>query len=128
MSEKSFKLKIVSPDRKLFEDTVEYVNLDTTDGERAVMKSVAPFVAELVQGVIDIKQDGRSMQAFNDEGFAIADGNGVTVMTKFCCWPNETDIVKQDDRADSARAERDYRLFKADLAVAMRNLRDSRKK
>ncbi|MBP9718270.1 ATP synthase F1 subunit epsilon [Candidatus Gracilibacteria bacterium] len=81
------KFKIVTPERIVFEDTVDAVVLPTTQGEITVLPHHIPLVSLLQAGIVRIKK--------GDEEIPLAVSSGVIEV-------NKKEIVVLADSADRA--------------------------
>lgn len=120
-SGKSFRLKIISPDRVFFEGDVDMIELRTSEGELGVLKGHIPLTAILVPGVFRIKGcEGGDKEAAMHSGFVEIQSDHVTVLAESCEWPEEIDA----NRAKEAqiRAERRLRSGEEGIDVARAEL------
>ncbi len=101
-----FKLEIVTPDRKFYDDEVEMVIVRTTEGDIGVLKNHESLVAPVSIGGIRVKKDGVYRNAACAGGFISVGEGKATVITDSAEWQEEIDI----SRAEEARIRAEKRL------------------
>ncbi|MDD3368639.1 MAG: ATP synthase F1 subunit epsilon [Lachnospiraceae bacterium] len=104
--EKSFSLKIITPDRVFFEDQVEMVEFNTTEGEIGVYKNHIPLTVIVKPGVLTITMENGEKFAALHSGFAEILPDKITILADVIEWPEEIDV----DRATSAKERAEARL------------------
>ena len=113
------QLEIVTPDRQVFSDNVDSVQVPGSEGELGVLPHHAPLVSTLGVGELRFRKDGA------EESFAIVGGflqvrpDKVVVLAETADMASEIDLEKaQEARREAERAlESGYREG-VDLATA----------
>jgi len=72
---------VVTPERTLFDNVVEFVSLPLFDGELGVLPGRSPLIGRLGFGELRTKVGGSSRRYFVDGGFAQVRDDVVTVLT-----------------------------------------------
>lgn len=108
--ERTFRLKIIAPDRMFYEDEVTMVELTTSEGEIGVYAGHIPLTAVLVPGVVQIHKGGEVKKAALHSGFIEILPEGITILAEIAEWPEEIDI----NRANEARIRAERRLASHD--------------
>src|ERR1700761_3269459 len=72
---------VVTPERTLFDEAVEFVALPLYDGELGVLPGRAPLIGRLGYGELRNKVHGATKRYFVDGGFAQVRDDIVTVLT-----------------------------------------------
>lgn len=103
--EKTFKLKIISPDRLFYEDDVTMIELGTTEGEMGVYAGHIPLTSVLVPDTIKIHKGEEIRKAALHSGFIEILPDSVTVLAEIAEWPEEIDV----NRANEARIRAERR-------------------
>ena len=104
--EKTFRVKIVAPDRVFYEGEAEMLEMTTTEGDIGVLKGHIPLTAVIAPGIINIKEaDGVKCAALH-AGFAEILQDSVVIMAEIIEWPEEIDLT----RAQQARERAEERL------------------
>ncbi|MCT4613174.1 MAG: ATP synthase F1 subunit epsilon [Clostridia bacterium] len=106
MTDKQFKLSIVTPDKVFFEQNAEMIIITTTEGEMGILKSHEPVTAVLKIKAIDIISNGERKSAFVAGGFVEVKPDKVRIITDSAEWPEEIDV----ERATKARERATKRL------------------
>ena len=113
------KLEIVTPERLVFDETVDGVTLPGSEGELGVLPHHAPLVSTLGVGELHIRSGG------NEEWFAIVGGfvqvlpDKVVVMAETADMASEIDLEKAAEaRRDAERALESGYVEGADLSTA----------
>lgn len=106
--EKTFRVKIVAPDRVFYEGDAEMLEMTTTEGDIGVLKGHIPLTAVIAPGVLAIHDTvgGNIRIAALHSGFVEILPDSVTVLAETVEWPEEIDI----NRANEARIRAERRL------------------
>lgn len=114
MADNTYMLEIVTPERILFKDEVQFMVAPAVDGQIGVMKNHAPLVAALNIGVLRYKG-----AAGQDEKIAISGGfmevidNTGRILAETAEKGEEVDVL----RAKAARERAERRLAQRDEAI-----------
>jgi F-type H+-transporting ATPase subunit epsilon len=100
---KTFILRLLTPDRSVFEDEVEGVIVPGEEGELGVLAGHAPLVSTLVPGVVRYVQSDKAFSCAISGGFVEVYGNGVTVLADSLERPEEIDVERATKARDEAR-------------------------
>lgn len=107
MAEKSdFLLRIITPDRLFYENRVEMVEFNTTEGEIGVLPGHIPMTVIVKPGILYITEQEGEKKAALHTGFAEILPEGVTILAEIIEWPGEID----EGRAKSAQERAEKRL------------------
>lgn len=107
MAEKSgFLLRIITPDRVFYEDQVDMVEFNTTEGEIGVLPGHIPMTVIIKPGILYIHEPAEEKRAALHAGFAEILPEGVTILAEVIEWPGEID----ESRARSAMQRAEKRL------------------
>jgi F-type H+-transporting ATPase subunit epsilon len=115
MSEKSQRLEIVTPQRKVFSEDVKFLVAPGTDGELGILPEHAPLITSLNIGVLRIQQDRDFIKVVVSGGFMEVRNSKVTVLATSAERADEIDV----ERAERAKKRAEDRLAAkaADLDV-----------
>ena len=106
MAEKSFNLRIITPDRVFYEGEAEMVEFNTTEGQVGVLPGHIPLTVIIKPGILHIYEaDGEKTAALH-AGFAEILPEGITILAEIVEWPDEID----EGRAEAARERAEERL------------------
>ena len=101
-----FLLRIITPDRVFYENRVDMVEFNTTEGEIGVLPGHIPMTVIVKPGILHISEPEDEKKAALHSGFAEILPEGVTILAEIIEWPGEID----EDRAKSAREPAEKRL------------------
>jgi F-type H+-transporting ATPase subunit epsilon len=107
----SLQLEIVTPEKKVFSDTVENVYLPGTDGELGILEAHASLVSGLKPGELRYQKGGQSFTLALGSGFAEVTGHKVVVLTDSALGEAEIDEAKAEaaiHRAEEALKSIDH--------------------
>ena len=77
----TFALSVLTPERSVFEGTVEYVQVPGTEGYLGVLANHAPLVTGLATGRLTVRKPGGEVETFAvDGGFFEVSHNQATVL------------------------------------------------
>lgn len=101
MSKIQIQFKIVTPERVVFEDTVDEVILPTVEGEIAVLPNHIPLVSLLQAGILRIKKGSEETPLAVSNGVIEVDGRRVVVLADTAERADEL----EEEKIEKARAE-----------------------
>jgi F-type H+-transporting ATPase subunit epsilon len=76
----TFQFDLVSPDRLLFSDQVDQVDVPGTEGDFGVLAGHAPYVATIKPGIITVHKGGEKLRIVVVGGFAEVSAKGLTIL------------------------------------------------
>jgi F-type H+-transporting ATPase subunit epsilon len=94
------KLEIVTPEKKVLDETVDSVTVPTASGEAGILPNHAPLISALKPGILSYSNKGTTERLAVARGFVEVSSNKVSVLTDTAETAGEID-------AEAARAERD---------------------
>ena len=94
------KLEIVTPEKKVLDESVDSVTVPTATGEIGVLPNHAPLISALKPGILTYTAKGTTDKLVISGGFVEVSTDQVSILT---------DIAERSDEIDavSARAEKD---------------------
>ena len=111
------KLEIVTPERKVLDESVDSVTVPTASGEAGILPNHAPLISALKPGILSYSNKGATERLAVSGGFVEVSSNKVSVLADTAETATEID-------ADSARADRED-AEKSLAAHAMSALEDT---
>jgi len=93
------ELKIVTPEKVLYQDMVESVSIPTREGEITILPQHLPVIAAIKPGELRIKINGKTEFFSITRGVAEVDGKLITVLTDAA----EKSVEIDEDRAEKAK-------------------------
>ena len=94
------KLEIVTPERRVLDESVESVTVPTASGEVGILTAHSPIVSALKPGILTYTVKGTAERLVVTGGFVEVSGDQVSVLTDTAETAAEID-------ANAVRAERD---------------------
>ena len=116
--EKSFQLRIVTPDRIFYEGEVSMVEFNTTEGEIGVLPGHIPMTVIVKPGVLVISEEEGVKQAALHSGFAEILPEGVTILAEIVEWPDEIDEHRAEAALERAQERLQNKSAETDVARA----------
>lgn len=111
------KLEIVTPEKRVVDETVDSVTVPTLTGEAGILPNHAPLISALKPGILSYSNKGASEKLAVAGGFVEVSSDKVSVLTDVAESASDIDI-------DSARAEKDE-AEKALSAVATASIEET---
>jgi F-type H+-transporting ATPase subunit epsilon len=105
---KKLLLEVVTPERKVLSQEVDYVGAPGIEGEFGVLPEHIPFLSALGIGNLYYKEQGKTHYVFVAAGFAEVGADRVTILAEVAERAAEIDV----DRALKARERAQARLAK----------------
>lgn len=102
----TFRLKIVTPEKTVFDDDITMIVFNTTEGYMGVLKRHIPLTTILVSGVATITINGEIKKIAIHAGFAEITGEATTLLCDSAELPDEIDL----ERATKAKQRAEERL------------------
>ena len=102
----SFKLHVITPERRFYDGEASMVELSTTEGDIGVYRNHIPLTAIVAPGVLKIHEEGGVKEAALLSGFIEILPERITIMAEVAEWPDEID----GNRAEEARIRAERRL------------------
>lgn len=106
MSEKTQRLEIVTPQKKVFSEDVKFLVAPGTDGELGVLPEHAPLITSLNIGILRIEQEGKTIKVVLSGGFMEVRNSKVTVLATSAERAEKIDVA----RAEAAKQRAEQRL------------------
>jgi len=100
---KVYQLGILTPEKKIYNDTVVSITVSSENGQLTVLAEHAPMVAVLAEGPVIIRTDKETLTGETGGGVLQVSRNEAVIMVQCFKWEGEEseeeDIV-EDGRAD----------------------------
>ncbi|MDE2509352.1 MAG: ATP synthase F1 subunit epsilon [Planctomycetota bacterium] len=118
---KHLQCVVVTPEKTVLDESVDFVALPLYDGELGVLPGRAPVVGRLGYGELRTKSAVGVKRYFVDGGFAQTRDNVVTVLTNRAVPAEQVDAqaaATELEQAQERHASTDFELAEKDKAVA----------
>ncbi|KKR41386.1 MAG: ATP synthase epsilon chain [Candidatus Daviesbacteria bacterium GW2011_GWC2_40_12] len=127
-------LKIVTPEKLIFDEEVSQVNVSTQEGEIGILPHHANLMAKVKPGELVIKRSGKIDSLAIGGGFLQVSDNIVTVMTDLATYATDIDeraVEEAKKRAEQALtqtlSDEEYAETLANLEKSLAQLRIKRR-
>ena len=100
-------IEIVTPEAKVFEDTIDSVVMPTTSGEIDILPGHIPIVTEVMAGELIVSQSGTRQSLAISKGFAQCVGDKISILAEDAIHIDEIDesaVEEAQKRAENALA------------------------
>lgn len=101
----AFTLEIVSPDRIVLSETVDYVSARGVQGELGVLTGHEPFFTKLVPELLTFSQNGKNDVVAVMGGFMDVQPDKVTILTEAAERANEIDKLRAEKAKERAEIQ-----------------------
>jgi F-type H+-transporting ATPase subunit epsilon len=118
---KQLQVVVVTPEKTLLDETVDFVALPLYDGELGVLPGRAPLIGRLGYGELRTKQEETVHRYYVDGGFAQVRDNVVTVLTNRALTTDAIDptaAARELEQALGKLAHSDQEFTEKQKAVA----------
>ena len=103
---KTFKIKIITPERSFYEGEAVMAEFNTSEGEIGIYANHIPMTVILKPGVLTITEEKGVKKAALHTGFAEILQESITILAEDAEWPDEIDVA----RAEAAKARAEERI------------------
>lgn len=114
----SFLLRVITPDRVFYENQVQMVEFDTTEGEIGVLPGHIPMTVIVKPGILTITEPSGDKEAALHAGFAEILPDRVTILAEIIEWPDEIDEERATAALERAKERLREKASTTDLARA----------
>jgi len=100
-------IEIVTPEAKVYEDTIDSVVMPTTSGEIDILPGHIPIVTEVMAGELIVSQSGTRQSLAISKGFAQCVGDKISILAEDAIHIDEIDesaVEEAQKRAENALA------------------------
>ncbi|MCG9967927.1 F0F1 ATP synthase subunit epsilon [Pelotomaculum terephthalicicum JT] len=106
MSEKTQRLDIVTPEKKIFSEDIRFFVAPGSEGELGVLPDHAALITALKIGLLRIEQEGKKFNIAVSGGFLEVRDSKATVLATAAERAEDIDV----DRAEAAKQRAEQRL------------------
>lgn len=118
-------LKIVTPEKLIFDQEVSQVNVATEQGEIGILPNHANLMAKLQPGELIIKKGGKVDSMAIGDGFLQVSGNTLTIMTDLATYAQDIDEKAVEEAKKRAEQALSQILSNEEYAETLANLEKS---
>ncbi len=95
-------LEIVTPEKKVLDETVESVTIPSSSGDVGIMTNHAPMISALRSGILTYTRDGKSDRMLISGGFVEVSNNKVAILADVAETVDEIDTENARQLLDAA--------------------------
>lgn len=118
-------LKIVTPEKLIFDEEVSGVNVSTEQGEIGILPNHVNLMAKLAPGELIIKKSGKAESMAIGDGFLQVANNTLTVMTDLATYATDIDERAVEEAKKRAETVLSQTLSDEEYAETLANLEKS---
>lgn len=118
-------LKIVTPEKLIFDEEVAQVNVSTEQGQIGILPNHANLMAKLIPGELVIKKNGKTDTLAIGGGFLQVTDNVLTVMTDLATFAQDIDERAVEEARKRAEQALEQTLSDEEYAETMAALEKS---
>lgn len=129
----TFRLEILSPEKRFYDGDCESLIIDTLEGKRGVMAHHTPMVAAISNGSITFKVAGEWKTCYTTGGFAEVRPDETVINVQIVEWPDEMEArlaEEQKEQTEEMRRQeqslKEYNESRANIAREMARLKVKR--
>ncbi len=100
-------IEIVTPEARVYEDTIDSVVMPTTSGEIDILPGHIPIVTEIMAGELIVSQFGKRQSLAISKGFVQCVGDKISILAEDAIHIDEIDesaVEEAQKRAENALA------------------------
>lgn len=101
-----FKLRIITPEKTVFDGETEQVIVRTTVGDVGILNGHEPYCAAIGIGQMRVMMNGEFRRAATSGGIIKVAKDYTTILVQTCEWSDEIDV----DRANTAKETAEARI------------------
>jgi F-type H+-transporting ATPase subunit epsilon len=105
MLPENIELEVVTPERHLLHDSVQWVEIPGKEGYLGILPGHAPLITELGVGVLNYRKGGETHFVSIIEGYAEVLPDRVIVLAEISERAEEINVERSREAAERARAE-----------------------
>ena len=118
-------LKIVTPEKLIFDEEVSQINVSTEQGQIGILPNHANLMAKLIPGELIIKKGGKTDNLAIGGGFLQVADNVLTVMTDLATFEQDIDERAQEEAKKRAEQALEQTLSDEEYAETLAALEKS---
>lgn len=121
----TFKIEVITPQRKVLEQDAEFVMLRTTEGDMGILAGHSPFVAELAIGEMKVKNAGEEVIYFVSGGFLDVSTERTLILADEAMDIREIDVERTKKEAEVAKQKLTKLKEDRDIAMTQKALQEA---
>lgn len=118
----TFKIKVVTYEKKVLEQEAEFVLVRTTEGDMGILPNHSPFIAGLSTGEMKIRLNGKEEKYFVSEGLLEISNNVVTIIATEAIPADQLDVERAKKEVEELKAKLAKMQEDKDILLTQKNL------
>lgn len=110
------KLEIVTPEAKIYSESVDMVTLPGVEGEMGIFPNHVPLMTQVSAGEVIAKRSGQNQHLAIGEGFVEITGERVAILTDMAIKADDIDEAKAEEARKRAEARLQEKLTDEETA------------
>ncbi|MBI1839598.1 MAG: F0F1 ATP synthase subunit epsilon [Verrucomicrobia bacterium] len=110
------KLEIVTPEARIYSETVDMVTLPGSEGEMGIFPNHVPLMTQVVAGEVIARKGGQSQHLAVGDGFVEITGDRVAILTDMAIKADDIDEMKAEEARKRAEARMNEKLSSEETA------------
>lgn len=122
----ALRLKIITPEKIVFEDDVDEVVLPTVNGEIAILPNHIGLVTQIIPGELIFKRGGKTDSIAITGGFLEVSENLINILADYAVRARDIEVARAEEAQKRAQklmkekaTEKDFRIAQAELRKAL---------
>ncbi len=110
------KLEIVTPEAKIYSETVDMVTLPGVEGEMGIFPNHVPLMTQVAAGEVAVRKGSQVQHLAVGDGFVEITGERVAILTDMAIKSDDIDEVKAEEARKRAEARLQEKLTDEETA------------
>lgn len=119
----SLNLTIITPGKKVLEDTVSEVVVSTITGEITILTDHVDLLTSIKPGELTIKKGAKSTYFAVTSGFLEVSNNNISILADYAVRADEIEVAKAREAEERAKKIMSEKVSQKDMALAEADLR-----
>ena len=112
----ALKLEIVTPEARIYSETVDMVTLPGIEGEMGIFPNHVALMTQVVAGEVVVKRGSQSQHLAVGDGFVEITGDRVAILTDMAMKSDDIDETKAEEARKRAEARLQEKLSDEETA------------
>jgi F-type H+-transporting ATPase subunit epsilon len=101
----SLTLEIVTPEARVYSDTIDTVVIPTVDGEIGILPGHIPLLTQVADGELRVSKDGKELFLAVGNGFAQVEGDKISILAERAITEEKIDEKAVEEALKRAEAQ-----------------------
>jgi F-type H+-transporting ATPase subunit epsilon len=101
----SLTLEIVTPEARVYSDTIDTVVIPTVDGEIGILPGHIPLLTQVSDGELRVTKDGKELFLAVGNGFAQVEGDKISILAERAITEEKIDEKAVEEALKRAEGE-----------------------